>query len=91
MVAGLTDRQSKQTEMIPVTSSNLESIGYNEKTARLFVRFRDGGKVYYYDPTPAVVYLGLLHSRSKGSYLHTQVIPFFRCTRASESDLTKET
>jgi hypothetical protein len=87
MVAGLTDRQSKQTEMIPLTSSNLESIGYQETTARLFVRFKDGGRLYYYDPCPKIIFLALLHSQSKGSFLATQVIPYFRYTRAKETDL----
>jgi hypothetical protein len=83
MVAGLKERQ---TEMVSVTSSNVASIGYQEKTARLFVRF-DGGRLYFYDPVPPVVWLGLLYSTSKGSYLHTQIIPFFRCTKAKEEDL----
>jgi hypothetical protein len=78
---------NKQVEMVAAESSNIQSIGYSERNARLFVRFKDGGRLYYYDPCPAVVWLGLLHSQSKGSYLHTQVIPFFRCTRAKETDL----
>jgi hypothetical protein len=81
---------NKYVGMIEVKSSNVQNIGYSETTARLFVRFKDGGRLYRYDPVPPIVWLGLLHSQSKGSYLATQVIPFFRCTRASESDLTKE-
>jgi hypothetical protein len=84
MVAGL---KVRQTEMVAVESTNVASIGYQERSARLFVRFRDGGRLYYYDPVPSIVWLGFLYSQSKGSYLHTQIIPFFRCTRAKESDL----
>jgi hypothetical protein len=78
---------TKQVEMIAVTSSNIQSIGYQEAKARLFIRFRDGGRLYYYDPCPAIVFLGSLHSQSKGKYLASQVIPFFRFTRAKEADL----
>jgi KTSC domain len=78
---------TNKIEMIEVRSSNIQQIGYSEKTAKLFVRFKDGGRLYYYDPVPPVVWLGLRHSQSKGSYLHTQIIPFFRCTRAKETDL----
>jgi hypothetical protein len=77
---------NKQVEMTTVESSNILSIGYSEKTARVFVRF-DGGRLYFYDPCPPVVWLGLLHSQSKGRYLHSQIIPFFRCTKAKETDL----
>jgi hypothetical protein len=76
----------QQVKMIAVKSSNLLEMGYSERAAKLFVRFRDGGRLYFYDPVPPIVWLGLLHSESKGGYLHSQVIPFFRCTR----ELTKE-
>lgn len=78
---------TNKIEMIEVQSSNVQQIGYSEKNARLFVRFKDGGRLYYYDPCPPVVWLGLLHSQSKGRYLASQIIPFFRCTRASEAAL----
>jgi len=75
--------------MIPVESTNVRSIGYNPSRARIFVRFNDGMRLYYYDPVPPVVWLGFFYSQSKGSYLHTQIIPFFRCTRAKETDLNE--
>ena len=78
---------TQQVEMVAVTSSNVQAIGYQESTARLFVRFKDGGRLYFYDPVPPIVWLGLLHSRSKGRYLSTQIIPFFRYSRAKETDL----
>ena len=81
---------ANKVEMIKVESSNLLEIGYSEKKARLYVRFRDGGLLYFYDPVPPIVWLGLLHSVSEGRYLATQIVPFFRYTRASENEPTKE-
>jgi hypothetical protein len=82
-----TTTTNKQVEMIAVESSNIQQIGYSDRTARLFVRFKDGGRLYFYDPVPPIVWLGLLHSQSKGSYLASQIIPFFRYSRAKENDL----
>src|ERR1700728_3576564 len=90
VVTTLRDRQSGKVEMVKVESSNLSEIGYSERTARLFVRFRDGGKLYFYDPCPSIIWLALLFSRSKGRFLSNQIIPFFRCTKAKEADLQEE-
>jgi len=73
-------------EMIKVKSSNLLEIGYSEMEAKLFVRFI-GGKLYCYDPCPSIIFLGLRHSQSKGRFLATQVVPFFRCRQVSDSEL----
>lgn len=73
-------------EMIKVKSSNLLEIGYNEETARLYVRFI-GGKLYCYDPCPSIIFLGLRYSHSKGRFLATQIVPFFRCRHVSDSEL----
>ncbi len=67
--------------MIEVESSNVQAIGYDEKEAKLLVRFKDGGWLYEYDPVPPIVYLGLKECQSKGRYLQTQVIPYFRSRR----------
>jgi hypothetical protein len=73
-------------EMIKVRSSNLTEIGYDETQAKLFVRFI-GGKLYQYDPVPPIVFMGLRECQSKGRYLATQIIPFFRCRQVSDSEL----
>lgn len=77
-------------EMIKVKSSNLLEIGYDETQAKLFVRF-NGGKLYQYDPVPPIVFMGLRECQSKGRYLATQVIPFFRCRQVSDSELKVKT
>lgn len=89
---------SKDTiPMIKVKSSNLAEIGYDEYGAKLYVRFRnDGSRLYVYEIVPPIVWLGLLNCHSKGSYLRTQIIPFFRCRTLSQpfnpskTDITAE-
>lgn len=71
-------------EMVEVKSSNIQAIGYDTEEAKLYVRFKDGGWLYQYDPVPPIVWLGLRECQSKGRYLQTQIIPFFRCRRIYE-------
>jgi len=78
-------------KMIKVKSSNLDEIGYDEQSAKLYVRFKQCDRLYCYDPCPRIIFLGLQFSQSKGSFLSTQVIPFFRCTRVSEAELSQTT
>lgn len=52
--------------MIPVRSSNLESVGYDGRN--LYIRFLNGG-LYRYINVPKNVYSELLSAPSKGVYL----------------------
>ncbi|MCB0743720.1 MAG: KTSC domain-containing protein [Ignavibacteriae bacterium] len=56
-------------EMLPVSSSNIESIGYDEQNQEVYVRFLKGG-VYVYKGVPAHEFQNLLEAPSLGSYLH---------------------
>ena len=57
-------------EMIPVSSSNLSSVGYENSTLR--IHFKSGG-IYEYNHVPESVYRGLMAASSKGTY-HAQHI-----------------
>lgn len=56
--------------MIPVTSSNLSSIGYENDT--LYIRFHDGS-LYSYSDVPFSVYQNLLSAPSHGEYFHAHI------------------
>jgi hypothetical protein len=56
-------------EMIPVSSSNLDSIGYDSENEIVYVRFLDGA-LYVYKGVPEHEYQNLLEAPSLGSYLH---------------------
>lgn len=57
-------------QMIPVSSSNLASVGY--ENGNLLVRFRSGW-TYAYSNVPASVYQGLMAAPSKGKYFNANI------------------
>ena len=58
--------------MIHVISSNVDSIGYDNTTQTLYVRYLDGSEYGYYG-VPEYIYQDLLTTSSVGSYLHVYV------------------
>lgn len=56
----------------PVTSSRIESIGWDEKTSTLEIEFK-GGAVYRYDAVPLNVWVSFMEAPSKGSYFHNNI------------------
>lgn len=64
--------------MIPVSSSNISSIGYEGTT--LYVRFHSGGLYAYYD-VPIAEYNGLMAASSHGSYLANHIKGKYRYQR----------
>jgi hypothetical protein len=56
-------------EMISVSSSNIESLGYDEQNQIAYVRFLNG-TLYIYKDVPKHEYDALLNAPSIGSYLH---------------------
>ena len=57
---------------IPVNSSNLSSIGYDESSQTLEVEFNHGG-VYQYFGVPISVYRGLKEASSHGQYFDANI------------------
>lgn len=56
-------------QMIPVCSSNVAAVGYDSRSAELFVRFNSGALYAYYG-VPWSVYDGLMSAPSKGEFIH---------------------
>lgn len=53
---------------IPVESSNISSIGFDEDSNTLEIEFHNGG-VYQYFDVPLQVYEALMEAGSKGQFL----------------------
>ncbi len=51
----------------PVSSSNLETVGYHSETQTLEIEFRHGGVYQYYD-VPMHRYMELMRADSKGHF-----------------------
>ena len=56
-------------EMNPVSSSNIESIGYDEQNQEVYVRFLNNS-LYVYNVVPAHEYQNLMDAPSQASYLN---------------------
>jgi hypothetical protein len=67
-------------EMIPVSSSTIESIGYDDSNQQVYIRFLNGS-VYIYTGVPIHEFESLRDASSLGSYLHRSfknVFPYER-------------
>lgn len=64
-------------EMIPVSSSNLSSVGYNPDTGDLYIRFHNGG-LYVYEMVPPNVYRELMNASSHGKYFAAYIKNVYR-------------
>lgn len=60
---------NNNVEMIQVSSSNIERLGYDEQNQIAYVRFING-TLYIYKDVPQYEFDGLLNAPSIGSYLH---------------------
>jgi hypothetical protein len=56
-------------EMIPVSSSNIESIGYDEQNEQVYIRYLNAS-LYVYKGVPLHEFENLRDAPSLGSYLH---------------------
>lgn len=65
---------------IPVTSTNVASVGYDSKSQTLEVEYQNSTIYQYYD-VPETVYEELTKAQSVGSFLNAQVKPVFRYAR----------
>ena len=61
----------KNITFIPVESSNIISVGYDETTSSLYVNYPSG--TYKYDDVDKSVYESLLTSPSKGRFMNENI------------------
>ncbi|SCZ40646.1 MULTISPECIES: KTSC domain-containing protein [Pseudomonas] len=68
-------------ERVSVSSSNVESVGYDEESETLEVEFKNGTLYQYFD-VPKSIFIGLIGADSVGGYLAENVKGVFRYSRA---------
>ncbi len=66
--------------MTPVSSSNVEAVGYDDAAGDLYVSFLSGTTYVYYGVDRSH-YEALLAASSVGSYLATHIKPYYRYAR----------
>lgn len=67
-------------EKIPVTSSNVESIGYDEDSSTLEIEFKNGATYQYFD-VPENVFAELRDADSVGGYLAARIKGTYRFSK----------
>lgn len=60
-------------QMIPVTSSNIDKIGYDEEKQELHILFKSGGH-YVYEQVAKDIHSGVMAADSIGGYVHRTII-----------------
>lgn len=65
-------------QMIPVVSSNISSVGYDQMKGTLHVLFKNGG-LYVYAGVPHGTFDALLAAESVGSFLNKNIKKQFAC------------
>lgn len=61
--------------MKPVESSSVAAVGYDERTRRLFVRFRTSPRLYAYSGVPPRVIAELERAESTGRFVNALIKP----------------
>jgi KTSC domain len=67
--------------MVPVESTSIELVGYDEDARELYVRFHNRGRTYVYFAVPPEAYAAFLDAPSKGRYLNFEIKPYHRYRR----------
>jgi hypothetical protein len=66
--------------MVPVESTSIERVGYDEDVHELYVQFQRG-RTYVYLGVPPSAYAALLEAPSKGRYLNFEIKPYYHYRR----------
>jgi hypothetical protein len=67
---------------VAVSSSALESVGYDPRTRTLELEYAGGG-VYRYLGVPPREHATLLRAASLGAYVNARIKPRYRCVRVT--------
>ncbi len=67
-------------ERIPVTSTDLCSVGYDPESLTLEIEFKKGS-VYQYNGVPTEEHQGLMTAPSHGKYFNANIRNRYQCVR----------
>ena len=65
-------------QMIPVSSSAINAVGYDQSTSQMYIRFKQG-HTYTFCRVPQHVFDGLLAAGSKGTYYDHHIRGRYHC------------
>lgn len=70
-------------DLVPVSSSMLQAVGYDSENAILYVRFNNG-KLYSYADVPSGEFEQMKAAESIGRYLNATIKPNYRAELVAE-------
>jgi hypothetical protein len=76
-------REARSGQMLPVESSMMTGVEYDEETCQLDILF-SSGKTYRYFDVPADVYAMLLNAESKGQFFNEEIKSAYRHAEVSK-------
>ena len=76
----MVEKDPNAIPLSPVVSSNVDSVGYDEESKQLVVKFKAGG-VYAYDSVPAGLHQAMTQAKSVGGFFHQNVKDKFKTTK----------
>lgn len=62
----------REVPHVPVTSTNLQSVGYDASARILTIEFRNGS-IYEFAGVPPEVHAELMEAKSHGKYFHSRI------------------
>lgn len=66
--------------LVPVSSSNVSAVGYEQSARKLFVEFNDGS-LYEYSNVSAQTHQSMMTSSSKGRFVRQELVDRYPYTR----------
>ena len=70
-------------ERIPVISSDIASIGYDDASSKLEIEFHSDNSIYQYYGVPKIEYDELMSASSHGKYFHKNIKNRYRYEKIS--------
>lgn len=70
-------------KMLPVKSSQVESIGYDPMTRTLAINYKSGS-LYHYHEVPTVVFTDMQKAESVGKFIHANIKLKYKFTNTTE-------
>ena len=67
-------------ERVPLSSSNLQSVGYDSETGILEIEFKTGS-IYQYSGVPTDEYLSMMNAPSQGRYFNANIKNRYPCIK----------
>lgn len=74
-------------KFLPVESTDLKAVFYDELLNQLFIKFQRGEVIYVYFDVNKKIYDGLIEADSKGKFFHANIKKQYSYKRLTEDEI----